>query len=134
MTITGLLRRFAIAYAICLGAGAVATHYLGINGGTGINTVALLISTLCAGTAFIQENTRQLTTREKWQAWAGILAIDSCLQIGITLVMLAPLGGSPPGLPLLLSGGLLFVAAVHGVCTWCAIALTAKFSAKSGIH
>lgn len=134
MTITGLLLRFAIAYAICLGAGAVATHYLGIKGGTGINTASLLVSTLYAGTAFVQENARQLTPREKWQAWAGILATDSCLQIGITHVMLGTLEGSPPGLPLLLSGGLLFVAAVHGVCAWCVIGLTAKFSARPGIH
>ncbi len=80
MTLSALIRRFAVAYLLSLVCSFLLLAYFRNSSTLTIMTAALVASTLYVCQSFCVKNGRALNRREVLQAWVAFLTIDFVLQ------------------------------------------------------
>ncbi|WP_153112076.1 hypothetical protein [Propionivibrio limicola] len=89
LSLGGLLRRFAMTYLLCLVGGILLLPYFVSQRISVISAALLLAAVIHACMGFRQKNGRNLSRREKWLAWAGIMGIDLIVLALLPALLLA---------------------------------------------
>ena len=130
MTLSALIRRFAVAYLLSLVCSFLLLAYFRNSSTLTIMTAALVASTLYVCQSFCVKNGRALNRREVLQAWVAFLTIDFVLQ-GLRFISFnASVGENIDRLGQFATGELPFMAVFHGICIFIFIHLAGKIAAK----
>ena len=130
MTVSALIRRFAVAYLLSLVCSFLLLAYFRNSSTLTITTAALVASTLYVCQSFCVKNGRALNRREVLQAWVAFLTIDFVLQ-GLRFISFnASVGENIDRLGQFATGELPFMAVFHGICIFIFIHLAGKIAAK----
>lgn len=130
MTVSALIRRFAVAYLLSLVSSFLLLAYFRNSSTLTITTAALVASTLYVCQSFCVKNGRALNRREVLQAWVAFLTIDIVLQ-GLRFISFnASVGENIDRLRQFATGELPFMAVFHGICIFIFIHLAGKIAAK----
>lgn len=131
MTITGLLLRFFLGYVGLLAGASLTLGYLGIKGGSWINTGVLIGMVYWVCMSFGQKNKRYFTQQEKVIAVVGMLAIDVMLQLLISLAVFSEKQSTVGAGPIIFAVG--FVGFLHAVVIYYFVSSSRKIMIKQNI-
>ena len=133
MTLSALIRRFAVAYLLSLVCSFLLLAYFRNSSTLTIMTAALVASTLYVCQSFCVKNGRALNRREVLQAWVAFLIIDIVLQ-GLRFISFnASVGENVDRLRQFATGELPFMAVFHGICIFIFIHLAGKIASKKAL-
>ncbi len=133
MTLSALIRRFAVAYLLSLVCSFLLLAYFRNSSTLTIMTAALVASTIYVCQSFCVKNGRALNNREVLQAWGAFLTIDIVLQ-GLRFVSFsASVSENIDRLRQFATGELAFMAVFHGICIFIFIHLAGKIASKKAL-
>ncbi|RYX89828.1 MAG: hypothetical protein EOO28_31505 [Comamonadaceae bacterium] len=127
MTISGVLRRFFLAYVVLIIVVAVAFQLLGIASSSGVNVGILIGAVLWPCLAFAEKNGRYFTPAEKKTVVWSMIAINLALQLVVGGGAMAAEGKFSAG-PLLFA--LVFVGLIHSVAIYFFVGQAGKMYVK----